>query len=132
MAELALIRTAQGLVPATEADRETVQKWKAGQVVHGKFTRMRNAKFHGKFFAMLDLAWEYWEPKGGLVPRQEMRGIRGLAKYFEDLNGRPGQLQNAVAAYIAKLEADRADRFPAVEKSREAFREWITIEAGHF
>ncbi|MBF3209444.1 DUF1367 family protein, partial [Pseudomonas aeruginosa] len=35
MAELALIRTAQGLVPATEADRETVQKWKAGQVVHG-------------------------------------------------------------------------------------------------
>ncbi|MFV9511928.1 DUF1367 family protein [Pseudomonas aeruginosa] len=54
MAELALIRTAQGLVPATEADRETVQKWKAGQVVHGKFTRMRNAKFHGKFFAMLD------------------------------------------------------------------------------
>ncbi|VFT07826.1 phage D3 protein [Pseudomonas aeruginosa] len=65
MAELAFIRTAQGLVPATEADRETVQKWKAGQVVHGKFTRMRNAKFHGKFFAMLDLAWEYWEPKGG-------------------------------------------------------------------
>ncbi|MEI0926409.1 DUF1367 family protein, partial [Pseudomonas aeruginosa] len=49
MAELAFIRTAQGLVPATEADRETVQKWKAGQVVHGKFTRMRNAKFHGKF-----------------------------------------------------------------------------------
>ena len=38
------------------------------------------------------------------MPRQEMRGIRGLAKYFEDLNGRPGQLQNAVAAYIAKLE----------------------------
>ncbi|WOI78722.1 DUF1367 family protein [Pseudomonas aeruginosa] len=66
------------------------------------------------------------------MPRQEMRGIRGLAKYFEDLNGRPGQLQNAVAAYIAKLEADRAGRFPAVEKSREAFREWITIEAGHF
>ena len=30
------------------------------------------------------------------------------------------------------LRADRADRFPAVEKSREAFREWITIEAGHF
>jgi hypothetical protein len=38
MAELALIRTAQGLVPATEADREVTQKWKLGQVVHGKFT----------------------------------------------------------------------------------------------
>lgn len=132
MADLALIRTAHGLVPATEADRELVQKWKAGQVVHGKFARMRNARFHGKFFAMLDLAYEYWEPVGGLIPRQEMRGIRGLAKYFEDLNGRPGQLQAAVAAYVEKLEGDRAERFPAVDKSREAFREWVTIEAGHF
>ncbi len=132
MADLALIRTAHGLVPATEADREQVQKWKAGQVVHGKFARLRNAKFHGKFFAMLDLAFEYWEPKGGLVPRQEMRGIRGLAKYFEDLNGRPGQLGAAVQAYIDKLESERAERFPTVDKSREAFREWVTIEAGHF
>ncbi|MBD1602353.1 DUF1367 family protein [Pseudomonas typographi] len=132
MAEVALIRTAQGLVPATEADRETMQKWKAGQVIHGKFTKMRNAKFHGKFFSMLDLAWEYWEPAGGLIPRQEMRGILGLARYFEQLNGRPGQLEDAVKAYIGILQAERAARFPSVEKSREAFRDWITIEAGHF
>lgn len=132
MAELALIRTAQGLVPATEADRETIQCWKAGQVIHGKFTKMRNARFHGKFFAMLDLAWEYWEPVGGLIPRQEMRGIRGLAKFFEAQNGRPGQLSNAVDAYITGLEQARAERFPSVDKSREAFREWVTIEAGHF
>jgi hypothetical protein len=132
MAEVALIRTAQGLVPATEADRETMQKWKAGQVIHGKFTKMRNAKFHGKFFSMLDLAWEYWEPVGGLVPRQELRGIQGLAKFFERASGKPGQLSEAVAAYIAQIETERAERFPAVDKSREAFRDWITIEAGHF
>lgn len=132
MAELALIRTAQGLVPATEADRETIQCWKAGQVIHGKFTKMRNAKFHGKFFAMLDLAWDYWEPVGGLVPRQELRGIRGLAKFFEIASGKPGQLSDAVDAYVAQLESERAERFPSVDKSREAFREWVTIEAGHF
>ncbi|MCV4285074.1 DUF1367 family protein [Pseudomonas capsici] len=132
MADLALIRTAQGLVPATDADRETIQNWKAGQVIHGKFTRMRNAKFHGKFFAMLDLAWDYWEPVGGLVPRQELRGIHGLAKFFESASGKPGQLSEAVTAYIAQIEAERAERFPSVDKSREAFREWVTIEAGHF
>ncbi|SEL85286.1 DUF1367 family protein, partial [Pseudomonas agarici] len=83
-------------------------------------------------FSMLDLAWEYWEPVGGLVPRQEMRGIQGLAKFFEAQSGKPGQLSNAVAAYIEGLESARAERFPAVDKSREAFREWVTIEAGHF
>jgi hypothetical protein len=132
MAEVALIRTPQGLVPATEADREQCQKWKLGQVIHGKFARMRNPRFHGKFFAMLDLAWDYWEPVGGLVPRQELRGIRGLARYFEAQSGKPGQLSQAVAAYIEGLEQARAQRYPVVEKSREAFREWVTIEAGHF
>lgn len=132
MADLALVRTANGLVGATDADRELISKIKYGSTVHGDFKKMRNAKFHGKFFAMLALAFDYWEPAGGLVPRQEMRGIMGLAKYFEELNGKPGQLTNAVQSYIDRLEADRIERFPAVDKSREAFREYITIESGHF
>lgn len=132
MADLALIRTANGLVGATDADRELISKIKYGTTVHGDFKKMRNAKLFGKFFALLALAFEYWEPKGGLIPRQELRGIHGLAKYFEELNGRPGQLANAVQAYIEKLEQERAERFPVVDKSREAFREYITVEAGHF
>lgn len=132
MADLALVRSANGLVGATDADREIISKFKYGATIHGDFKKMRNAKFHGKFFALLALAWEYWEPVGGLIPRQEMRGILGLAKFFEAQSGKPGQLSNAVAAYIEGLEQSRAERFPIVEKSREAFREWITIEAGHF
>lgn len=132
MADIALVKTERGLAPATEADKETIQSWKVGQVVHGKFARMRNAAFHRKFFALLKLAFDYWEPAGGLVPRQELRGIHGLAKFFEQASGKPGQLSDAVAAYIAQLEKDRAERFPAVDKSREAFREYVTIEAGHF
>ena len=132
MAELALIRTTHGLVPATEADRELVQKWKAGQVIHGKFARMRNARFHRKFFSMLDLAFEYWEPVGGLVPRQERRGIVGLAKFLASYSQNPEAVMRAADAYITQLEAERAEQFPAVDKSREAFREWVTVEAGHF
>lgn len=132
MADLALVRTANGLVGATEADRELISKTKIGSTIHGDFKRMRNAALHGKFFALIDLAYQYWEPTGGLIPRQEMRGIVGLQKYFEELNDRPGQLNKAVQAYIDKLQAERAERFPAVEKSREAFREFITIEAGWY
>lgn len=132
MADLALVRTANGLAGATDADRELISKIKYGATVHGDFKKMRNAAFHGKFFALLALAYDYWEPKGGLIPRQELRGIHGLAKYFEELNGKPGQLTNAVQAYIDKLENERAERFPSVDKSREAFREYITVEAGHF
>lgn len=132
MADLALIKTANGFQGATEADREVIQKYKAGAVIRGKFAKMRNPRFHGKFFAMIELAYEYWEPKGGLIPRQELRGIEGLQRFFEAQSGKPGQLSDAVAAYIAGLESARAERFPAVDKSREAFREWVTVEAGHY
>lgn len=132
MADLALVRSANGLVGATDADRELISKLKYGATVHGDFKKMRNDRFHRKFFALLALAYDYYEPKGGLIPRQELRGIHGLAKYFEEINGKPGQLTNAVQAYIDQLEQDRLERFPVVEKSREAFREYITIEAGHF
>ena len=132
MADLALIKTSHGLVPATEADREVLAKWKLGQTVHGSYTKMRNAGFHRRFFKLLDLAFEYFEPVGGLVTRQELRGIHGLARFFEKASGKPGQLSEAVAAYVAELEADRVLKFPAVDKSREAFRDWVTIEAGHF
>ena len=132
MAALALVRTPGGWQPHTEADRELSQRYKVGQVAHGDFKKMRNPRFHGKFFSMLDLAWQYWEPTGGLVPRQELRGIHGLAKFFEKASGKPGQLSEAVAAYIANLEAERAERFPAVDKSREAFREEVIVDSGHF
>lgn len=130
--DLALMRTANGLVGATEADRELISKIKFGATIHGDFKRMRNAAFHRRLFALLDISFQYFEPTGGLVPRQELRGIEGLAKYFESLSGKPGQLTDAVLSYIKKLEADRAERFPAVDKSREAFREFITINAGHY
>lgn len=132
MADLALVKTSHGLVPATEADSEVLAKWKLGQVIHGSFTKMRNAGFHRRFFKLLDLAFEYFEPVGGLVTRQELRGIHGLARFFEKASGKPGQLSEAVAAYIAELEAERILKFPAVDKSREAFRDWVTMEAGHF
>lgn len=131
MADLALVKTSHGLQPATEADRELCQKWKVGQVVHGKITKMRNARFHGKFFAMLDLAFEYWEPKGGLIPRQELRGIQGFAEFLAEWAS-PETINNAANAYVQKLEAARAERFPAVDKSRPAFREHVTVEAGHY
>lgn len=132
MAELAMVKTPQGLQPATEADREAIQSWRLGEVVRGKFARMRNGRFHGKFFAMLDLAYDYWEPKGGLIPQQEMRGIQGMTKFLSEHISDSGSIHAAAQAYITELEQDRSDRFPAVEKGREAFRDWVTIEAGHY
>lgn len=51
------------LVPADQVSEEWLQKVKIGQIVNGEFSRMRNYEFHKKIFALLNLAFEYFEPE---------------------------------------------------------------------
>lgn len=50
------------LIPGDSAAQEFASQVKLGADVWGEFRRARNAKFHRKFFALLDLAFETWEP----------------------------------------------------------------------
>lgn len=46
------------LVPASELDAEEVQKLPLGEVYTTEFKKMRNWRFHRKFFAMLGIAFD--------------------------------------------------------------------------
>ena len=50
------------LVPASDQDKEIVDKIKVGQVLTFKFTRMRNYQFFRKWWALVDFAYDYWIP----------------------------------------------------------------------
>ena len=132
--KIAMIKTPQGFVPASEDDREAVAGIKVGETIHGEFARMRNPAFHRKFFALLNMAYDYWEPTGGLIPKLEMSGVEGLAKFLasklpEASRGKPFA---AAKEYLERLAHARAERYPVVDKSRQAFREHVTVEAGHY
>ncbi len=54
------------LRPATPAAREYLHsKVKWGDVLYADFKEARNPRFHRKYFALLNLGYEYWEPAGG-------------------------------------------------------------------
>jgi len=50
------------LVPADQQSAEAITKLKLGQGVKVTLTRARNIGFHRKFFALLNLAYDAWEP----------------------------------------------------------------------
>ena len=50
------------LVPASDEDKEFVDKIKVGTVVKLKFTRFRNYQFHKKWMSLVRLAYDSWEP----------------------------------------------------------------------
>ena len=62
MTHLIIIKTLNGFAPGDAETQEFHGKLKLGEAVHSDFKRMRNAAFHRKLFALLNLAFEYWEP----------------------------------------------------------------------
>jgi hypothetical protein len=67
--DIFLIKTPDGhLVPAHESDREQLKAIKSMQPVRVVLRRVRNYEFHKKYFALLQYAYENWEPPVTFAP----------------------------------------------------------------
>lgn len=57
--------------PADELSLEVASKIKFGSTVKANIVQPRNIQFHRKYFALIGLGYEYWNP-----PEQEWQGIK--------------------------------------------------------
>ena len=57
-----LVVGGDGLLPADQASAEYLDGCKLGQVIACKPSKVRNYQFHKKYFALLKVAFELWEP----------------------------------------------------------------------
>ena len=79
------------LIPQDDAAAEFIQKMKAGELLRGDFKRVRNYKFHRKYFALVGYAFDQWEPSELQYQGQPVRKTIGrfrkdvaiLAGFFE-------------------------------------------------
>lgn len=67
---------ARTLMPATDHDAQLLQHIKIGQPTRLTFKRVRNYEFHKKFFALLNLAFDYWEPPENNVGEKNFEQFR--------------------------------------------------------
>lgn len=71
MAEITLTKTSSGaLIPSDPQAAEYVGKLKLGALISADFRKPRNPQFHRKYMALLNLAYDHWEP--------EVKEFRGL------------------------------------------------------
>ena len=92
MTAIVLLKTPSGaLMPADPQAAEFVAKLKLGAPVRAEVKRVRNYQFHKKLFALLNFAYENWEPteatyKGQVVQKnfsQFRNDVIVLAGFFE-------------------------------------------------
>nr|WP_318382718.1 DUF1367 family protein [uncultured Enterobacter sp.] len=131
--ELQLIKQSSGiLIPATPETSDFLHsKCKLGAVLVAEFRQLRNAAFHRKFFALLNLGFEYWEPTGGAISSNERKLVTGYAKFLSSYGGNEATLLDAAEQYLERI-ADRRGGSISACKSFDAYRSWVTVEAGHY
>jgi len=120
------------LIPATAETSDFLQsKCKLGAVLEAEFRQLRNPAFHRKFFALLNLGFEYWEPTGGAISSNERRLVTGYAKYLASFGSSEGALLDVAEQYLDRIADKRAGSI-SLYKSFDAYRSWVIVEAGHY
>lgn len=136
MAQLQLIKQSSGiLIPATPETSDLLQsKIKLGAVLVADFKQVRNPAFHRRFFALLNLGFEYWEPEptGGAISSNERKLVTGYAKFLASYGGNEGALLDAAEHYLEQVASRRVTNGISLCKSFDAYRAWVTIQAGHY
>ncbi|MCX9047015.1 DUF1367 family protein [Citrobacter portucalensis] len=131
--ELQLIKQSSGiLIPATPETSDLLQsKFKLGAVLVAEFRQVRNPAFHRRFFALLNLGFEYWEPTGGAISSNERKLVTGYAKFLASLAGSEAALMDAAEQYLDRIADKRAGSIN-ICKSYDAYRAWVIVESGHY
>ena len=87
MTDLTCIKLPNGtFMPADEASREEAAKFKIGSPVRFKATRQRNYQFHKKWWALVNFAFDHWEPPE--IDDQRFKGIipeKNLDRFRKDV-----------------------------------------------
>lgn len=132
MAELSFIKTNVGLVPHTDHDKEVFNKWKLGAVIAGNFKQVRNPKFHRKFFALLNLTFDYYEPSSGVLTADEKRIATKIFMTLDNHNNKNGFFIDFGREFMRSESEERRATIESIEKAFEPFRKWLIVEAGYF
>lgn len=132
--ELQLIKQSSGiLIPATPETSDILQsKIKLGAVLVAEFRQVRNPAFHRRFFALLNLGFEYWEPTGGAISSNERKLVTGYAKFLAAFGGNEGALLDAAEQYLEQVASRRITNGISLCKSFDAYRAWVIVESGHY
>ena len=131
-----IIKTMDGtFVPATDYDSELLAELKAGKPYKVEVKQMSNRSYqHHKLFfgGLLPLAYQYWQPTGGMVTDSEKAMVKSFAKRLESMHNSGGLFLEFAEEFVQTVAQKRGEKIGAVLQSMEAFRKWLTMEAGYF
>lgn len=130
MAERILMRRfGDVLVPANEEAQEAMATLPHREDVGVDVVRLRNGQLHRKAFAYLQLAFSLWSPKNFLTATEKAT-VAKLGRFLAGNGLDRETVRTLCREFLGHLNAARKGLEP--ERSIDAFRDFVTIEAGFY
>ena len=82
MTTISLVKGPAGMYPSLDADAAIIARWKTGDVIECEVSRPRNGKFHRKYFALLQVAFDNQETYE--KPEDFRREVQLRAGHYEE------------------------------------------------
>lgn len=132
MAQIHLVKTSPTTLAVANAEAaEALARLKSGTWLNCEIRQARNYLFHKRFFALLNLGFEYYIPTAGAVSESEKSLLRGYVDYLINMTGHQNILNETMDDYLDRTGNQRAEGV-ALVKSFEAFRKWAVMTAGFY
>lgn len=128
-AELFAMRRGDFLAPIDAEGLDRLRALPIGKPLRVACTQSRNYEFHKRAFALIDLGFSYWEPES-MVSKVEKDTCIHLAEYLAECGIDQDACYALTTQFLQRLEQRRSTT--DAEKSKAAFREWVTVEAGFY
>ena len=103
--EIIVRKMYDSFAPVDQSNLELMESFKLGGEYKATFTQPRNLPFHRKFFALLDIAFDAWEPEPVMYRGMEI--AKNKERFREDITilagyGEPTFNLNSEVRYKAK------------------------------
>ena len=130
------VKTVEGfLKPASDFDEKIFKTWKSGQPLKIECTKInpRSLKHHKLYFGgLLKLAFDYWEPSGGLIGCSEIAVLRKFSKWLEIQSGESGAIKEACSEFLKELDRKRSQTIESPNKTIQGLHRWVKEQAGYY
>lgn len=124
-----LFRRGDMLLPATQEGIELLRRLEINKAYAADVVQLRHLGLHKKAFAYVKLAFDYWQPENFLTTA-ERKTVGKLGKFLVDSGLDQDTVRALCKEFLGHLNESR--RGLEVHRDIEAFREFITVEAGFY
>lgn len=138
MIEAVIIRRADSTFQGdTPTDNDILSGLKMNKGYKAKITQLsdRSLRHHRLFFGgLLPLAFQYWQPTGGLINQNERDIVNKVVSKIAYASGaNHAVLKDFADKAVEEIAQNRASKL-SVPPARdiEHFRKWLIVEAGYF